>query len=304
MNSTNEGLVEPRAFGPAHMRVIELRLAEVHVDWSFNCRGPYTEEEIADAAAVFGSSPMLHPPAVARVDGEWKLIAGFLRFAVWRTQELEVGLFRWLEEEDSDALQLTNLAENVMRRDLRAWELVEAVTRLRERGFDASVIGQHCGFSARWVRRLYKLKRDAHPELWAKFVEGTSPHLTITRMLDLADHPLEEQLQRWEGTRDSAERADEQARGYRTDSTELRSRPGQSRPRGRRRYPPRRHARQVRRLLKEEPSLDPVYRKGVIDALDWLLDGKELPVKVSVSSAARRRVPGDAAIAVPDGEER
>ena len=288
MNSTNEGLVEPRVFGPPHMRMVELPVSAVVADPAFNCRPPYTAEEIAEACSAFEQAPMLHPPAVACVDGQWQLIAGFLRFSVWQRQGVELGLFRWVEVNDARELRLTNLAENLMRRDMRAPAMVETVTQLREEGFDASVIAQYCGKSARWVRRIYKLKQSAHPELWSMFVSG-SPQLTLARMLDLADHPADQQMAKWKKLLTAADQADEVARGYPAEPARDRVRPGAAAAvrRQRRRFPTRRRSHQVRKLLERAPTLGRDYRQGALDVLDWFLFGKELPVRVSVSAVTQ-----------------
>jgi hypothetical protein len=286
--------IEPKVFGPAHMRMIELPISEIFVDQSFNCRGAYSAEEIAEASAAFEKQPMLHPPAIARMNDQWQLIAGFLRFAVWEVQRIEVGVFRWVESDDVRELSLTNMAENLLRKDLRPSELVQCITGLRESGVDAAVIAQYCRCTTRWVRRLCALKRSAHPDLWAAFVSGNSSHLTLRRMLDLADHEPAEQLQRWKRMQEAAELADECARGYEEEIKAQQDKP----VRRRRRYPARRHAHQVRRLIEHEPTLRPEYRQGALDMLAWFLTGADLPLKVSLSTFGRLRKHGALASAI------
>lgn len=299
-----------RVFGPAHMRMIELPLSVVTVDPAFNCRAPYTDAEVAEACAAFEKLPMLHPPAIARVGEGWLLIAGFLRFAVWQVKGIEVGVFRWVEADDMRELALTNLAENLMRSDLRPREIVETAMKLHEAEYRTEVIAQYCRRSPRWVRRLCRLKRKAHPQLWEAFVAGTSPHLTLARMLDLADHPPDAQLRRWQMVLDAGERADEHARGYAEGAADptTGASAGGPRPaaRPRRRYPPRRQVRQLRRVLEHEPTVEPSFRKGALAILDWLLLGKELPINVSLSrlsavrSATREARADDAAVEADD----
>lgn len=260
-----------RAYGPPHMRMIELPITAVVVDPAFNCRA-YTAAEIAEACEQFETQPMLHAPTVARVDGEWRLVAGFRRFAVWQVKGVAEGVFRWIDATDARELLVANLVENLVRRDLRPHELVEAFARLAQQGLDAYDIAARCHCSDRWVRRLWSLQRSAHPELWAMFVAGTSPHLTLTRMLDLADHPPAVQLHRWRQMLGASERADEHARGYRERSGDDAPPPG---PSSRRRLPSRRRAERMRRVVEKDPSLDPAYRKGALDTFAWFLGGTD-----------------------------
>lgn len=309
-----------KTFGPPHMRMVELPLSAVVVDPSFNCREPYTAEEIGKACVAFETQPMLHAPAVARVEGQWMLVSGFLRMAVWLTKELEVGVFRWIESDDLAVLARANLAENVARQELKMHELVERLTFLRESGVDPELIAQDCGYSVRHVRRVCTLKRCAHPKLWETFVAGHDPHLTMRRMLDLADHAPAQQLERWQQMHEAGELADEHARGYsqgpngandgpsrdtpmRT-STGLGATGGRSGKRARRRLPARRQVEQLYRLIEREPTMEASYRRGMVEILRWLLHGDEMQLQVSTSSLrAPRRAPESGSSSPPEAAE-
>lgn len=282
MHDDDEARWASRAYGPPHMRMIELPIAAVVVDPGFNCRA-YTAEEIAEACDQFESQPMLHAPTVARVGGEWRLVAGFRRFAVWQVKGVADGVFRWIDATDARELLITNLVENIGRRDLRPHELVEAFVRLQREGLDAYEIAARCQCSDRWVRRLWSLQRSAHPELWSAFVAGTTRHLTLTRMLDLADHPPAVQLQRWRQMLGAAERADEHARGYRESAGENPPPP----PPSRRRLPSRRRAERMRRHIERDAALDPAYRQGALDVFAWFLRGTDLPARSNPSGGLR-----------------
>jgi hypothetical protein len=275
-----------KVFGPEHMRMIELPLSEVMVDPAFNCRGVYSVEEITQACEAFEHEPMLHPPTVARVGEQWMLIAGFLRFAVWQVKRVDVGVFRWIEADDARKLALTNVAENMLRNELRPHEIVDGIARLRELGIDAEVIGKACKYSKRWVNRLYAFKRSAHPELWDAFVAHGGARLSMRRALDLADHRHEEQPRRLRQVLKVEGNADDIARGYPDPDAAQSAQPEASTPRTRRRYPSRRHARQVEKLIELEPMLRPDYRKGLLDMLRWFLFRTEFPFKVSLAAAA------------------
>lgn len=267
-----------RAYGPPHMRMIELPMAAVVVDPAFNCRR-HTPERIERACARFEAQPMLHAPTVTRLEGEWRLVAGFLRFAVWQVKNVPSGVFRWIEATSMQALRITNLLENLDRDDLRPHEIVESFVRLREEGMDAYQIAEECGCSDRWVRRLWALKRSAHPELWEAFVAERWPHLTFRRMLDLADHPPDVQLRRLRQMIGAAERADEHARGYREyrddEGASLESGAAPAPARSRRRLRPRRRVERMQRQVEREARLDPTYRRGLLDAFGWVLGGAE-----------------------------
>ena len=263
----------PKMFGTEAMRMVELPLDEVQERFEWSARGAPSEEEIERATERFRKQPMLHPPAVVQREGRWELISGFLRFAVWRRMGLDVGTFRHVEGSDSE-LYLLNFAENVARRKLKSWELVERVAFLRARGVSAKEISRYSGYTARYIRQLAATKRDAHPELWVLFVEE-APHLTMRVMLDLVAHPPEEQLERWIAAERHWRRGDTSARGFSEEED------GSAGAEPRRRFPRRREVQKLLSVVETEPAIDESYRKGLVDALRWLLFDTELSTRFS-----------------------
>lgn len=274
------------------MRMIEVRLEEVHADHTWNCRRrPYTAEEVEDAAAMFQEQPMLHPPTIARLDdGRWWLVCGFLRFEVWRAQQKETGLFRWVDG-DPRELALLNFVENYGRRDLKPHELVARVADLMEIGYSTKEIAKRCGKKERYIRQLAAIRRDAHPDLWEAFCQsqdanismGDRRPLTILRMLDLIAHPTDKQLARWKQSSDLEEKADCEARGF--SYVVNIPRHGAAR---RKRLPPRRQIERVLRVMKSEPTLKPDFREGAVTVLEWLLHETDLGnVSLSLSTIAK-----------------
>ncbi len=272
----------------------ELRLDSVVADPRWNCRRPYSEEEITQAVERFTAEPMLHPPSVCPLgDGRFQLVTGFLRFAVMQRKAYDVGWFRLIRGSQVD-LYLWNLAENTARRALSGHELVERVWMLHEqRGVPKDRLAQACGFKVRYLNRLLFIKRRAHPELYELFRRG-HPRLSIARLARLVGHEPDEQMQefrRSEGLLEEAqeveqgfsERLEDEPRGTRSTDDERRDyyRAPRGRGRRRRRFPPRR---QVRRLLEAHEraaDLPSQYRRGAIGLLRHLLDGEPLPESLS-----------------------
>jgi hypothetical protein len=274
------------------LAMVELPLGDVHADPQWNCRRrPYTTEEIELARLMFEQHPMLHPPTVARLDdGRWWLVCGFLRFEVWRAQEREIGLFRRVEGSMRE-LAMLNFAENFGRRDLRPDELVARVADLMQLGYSANEIAARCGKSARYVRQLAVIRRDACPELWDAFCgsqdnrpdQGDRRALTVRRMLDLVTHGPADQMRRWRQSASLDEQADSEARGFAFEH--LDSVPAHTRDR--RRFPPRRRVERVLRVLRGEPSLNTEFRAGAIAALEWVLYQTSLAPIAAEHGAAR-----------------
>jgi len=284
---------EINVFGTDEMRMVELALDDVVIRPGWSARGEPSEEEVAKAAERFAQQQMLQPPAVAQRGQGWVLVAGGLRLSVWRHLGYERGVFRWVEGSDQELL-LLNLAENIARKELGHHEIAERVTFLRELGISAAEIAKHSGYSARYVRQLAALKRDAHPELWALFVART-PHLQVRVMLDLVAHPPEEQLERWLEAEKHWRRGDTSARGFAENEDEDGQLSGGATPR--RRFPKRREVKRLLAAMLAEESIEEEYRKGVIDALRWMLFNTELGTRFSWSTL--RAMEGKGAKVIP-----
>ena len=264
----------------------EIELSSIVVDARWNCRGPYTEEEIASAFERFSKEPMLHPPSVAPLgDGRYQLVTGFLRFEVLRRQGWSVGWFRVVRGSEMD-LYLWNLAENTARRALSGHELVERVWMLSARGASKARLAQACGFKVRYLNRLLFIRRRAHPELYALFREG-HPKLTIPRMARLVGHDLDQQMEEFKRSEEHLERAVEIEQGFSEEPegepppeeglSGYRA-PGPHRDRrSRRRLPPRAHVRRLLELHRRASSLHPEYRRAAVAVLEHLLTGEPLP---------------------------
>ena len=276
--------------GESEAPLCELPLSLVVADARWNCRAPYTEEEIAEAFERFTREPMLHPPSVAPTgdDGRYQLVTGFLRFEVMRRQGWDRGWFRIVQGSEID-LYLWNLAENTARRALRGHELVERVWMLRGRGVPKARLAQACGFKVRYLNRLLFIRRRAHPDLYDAFRQG-HPLLTIPRMARLVGHEAAEQMEEFRRAEALLEEATAIEQGYSSESPEdtppskgeeptgYRAHPPSSPRRSRRRFPSRRHVRQILEVHERTASLDPQYRRGVVAALRHLLHGDPLPM--------------------------
>jgi len=268
---------EVRVFGNDAMRMVELPLSEVVIREGWSARDGLTDEEVERAAKRFALQPMLHPPTVAQREGEWVLVAGLLRFRVLRHLGHERCVFRWVEGTELELLLLAFI-ENVARRRLRPHEFVGGVAMLRARGISAREIAAQCEYSPRYIRQLAAVRRDAHPELWVLFTEGR-PHLGVTAMLDLVAHPPEEQLERWLEAEKHWKRGDTSARGFSEEEGEEMQMAAGATPR--RRFPKRREVKKLLAAVMSEESGEPDYRKGVVDALRWMLFDVEIGTRFS-----------------------
>lgn len=282
--------------------LIELPVRTVEADPAFNCRPPYSTNEIEAAYAHFERTPMLHPPTVAAREGlpsRYRLVAGFKRFAVLELlaerRGLDTAVFGLVEGQSEEDLLLLNVTENVARGAVPGAYLAERFTALVDVGLTAKEIAARSGVTVRHVRRLLAIRREAHPELWSLYEQGHET-LSMRRMLELVGHERDQQLDAFRQSEELHRQARDVERGY---SERLETPPeaeveGEEKPapRTRRRYPPRRHARRLLYSIKRDDQLDPQYRAGFVAAMRHMLDGDDVPVRWNAVVGPRRNAGG------------
>jgi ParB/RepB/Spo0J family partition protein len=152
---------------------------------------------------LMGSIPivgLLEPLIVYKTDREgfYKLKAGSRRMAALLLtygEETEVQVMI----RDDDLEELTNLAENLARRDVE-WTMTADAFYKQRKKHSAEVIAQATGFSISGVNNLIRVRSKIHPRIWAVLVKyaGTPQAQTQEKMVKLCALSHEEQLKAWE----------------------------------------------------------------------------------------------------------
>lgn len=116
------------------------------------------DDEITELASSIEKQGLINPILVQkRNDGKYEVIAGHRRYeAVKRLglPHIECNVFEDLSEKD---ILLTQLAENVQRKNMSAWELVELFEDMKKRfHLNNESIAKLMGKSAPWVSNQYE----------------------------------------------------------------------------------------------------------------------------------------------------
>lgn len=116
------------------------------------------DDEITELASSIEKQGLINPILVQkRDDGKYEVIAGHRRYeAVKRLglPHIECNVFEDLSEKD---VLLTQLAENVQRKNMSAWELVELFEDMKKRfRLNNENIAKLMGKSAPWVSNQYE----------------------------------------------------------------------------------------------------------------------------------------------------
>lgn len=83
-----------------------------------------------------------------------------------------------------------SLSENLLRRDLRGWEVHLAIATMAEEGLDPEEIAAHTGQRPDWVRQQLRLGRLA-PPIFAAYVDGEIPFEEARAYAATADQALQ-----------------------------------------------------------------------------------------------------------------
>lgn len=146
---------------------MNVKVADIYIDDTFNCRGmltPIDVEELANDIKING----LHQPIVvakhdeqelAKTGKHYRLIAGFRRtyaHKILKREEIPAVIKEHMLELDA---RLLNLSENLKRRDLNMLQEALALKGLIDAGMPQEQIAAKVGMSRGWVQcRLYLLR--------------------------------------------------------------------------------------------------------------------------------------------------
>ena len=99
---------------------------------------------------------------------------------------------------DSLGARIENLTENLHRRDLRPYEIADALAKIKEEDPDTTIaeLSTVVGLDHRYVANLLRFRRKIHPDIWDQFRRfGTSIRVSFPRLLEICMLPKEEQVE-------------------------------------------------------------------------------------------------------------
>lgn len=186
-----------------------------HVPW--NSRQDYTESplgkipgdrantsQLAESIAIDG---MIQPPGVTERDepcevcgNTLKLLWGFRRVRSALDQEPDTPILVLVRDADDHEARVLNLAENLHRRDLKPWELAEALTAIQDASPELSYakIAKQVNLSKPHVANLIRLRRNLHPQIWDQYKRwGSSLRVNVLHLLEICALDHDDQLSRY-----------------------------------------------------------------------------------------------------------
>jgi ParB/RepB/Spo0J family partition protein len=148
------------------MDVRELKVAEIHDDEDFNCRGIVAPIDVVSLAKDIEARGLQNPIQVQEYSPEdqkrtgyrWKLIAGFRRHMAHRVLKRETISCSVLTGLTDVQARLLNFGENLNRQDLNILQEAKAIRNLLLAGMPQEEIAKQLNQSRGWVQvRFYVL---------------------------------------------------------------------------------------------------------------------------------------------------
>ncbi len=141
-----------------HYDTFEIPVEEIFYDESFNCRGAFTLQSIAELADSIGEIGLQFPIVVQPWDGKYRLLAGHRRYKACIIF-LEWSKIPAVVRTDLDPHQarLLNFTENLERKDLNMLEEALAIKAMYPEGVSLRVAARELKRPTRWVHTRLRL---------------------------------------------------------------------------------------------------------------------------------------------------
>jgi ParB family chromosome partitioning protein len=141
-----------------HYDTFEIPIEEIFYDESFNCRGAFSLESIAELSESIGEIGLQFPVVVQPWEGRFRLLAGHRRYKACTV------FLRWdkipaVVRTDLNLHQarLLNLTENLERKDLNMLEEAKALQAMYPEGVSLRVAAAELKRPTRWVHTRQRL---------------------------------------------------------------------------------------------------------------------------------------------------
>ena len=142
-------------------------LKKIYADVNFNCRGQFTSADIVELARDVAAKGLIEPiiirnlwatEEIQKKQGfEYSLVAGFRRYAAYRTNEAEVipCVVRHIDNEFE--CRDINAVENLQRKDLNLAQEAAAIKHYYNANWTLKDVAEHVSKSTGWVQIRYVL---------------------------------------------------------------------------------------------------------------------------------------------------
>jgi len=137
-----------------------LPIKKIFSDPFFNCRGAIAPIDVVELARDIERNGLMQPIIVQRYQNgkyNYKTIAGHRRLKAHEVLKRETIPAIVKEDVDEGRALVSNLAENIHRKQLNILQEAKALDRLKEKGFSVDAVAMALGKSNTWVRMRYEL---------------------------------------------------------------------------------------------------------------------------------------------------
>jgi ParB/RepB/Spo0J family partition protein len=139
----------------------DIDLDAIEADMSWNSRSLLTD--IKGLAEGIHEVGLLQPVVVREDKGQYKLVAGFRRFAAYKLLRKTYPEEGWqfipatIKETDAQEARILNLAENLQRKNLRLYDTMRTVSYLSEKGIQLERISRDTGIRVSRLETMTKV---------------------------------------------------------------------------------------------------------------------------------------------------
>ncbi len=176
----------------------------------YNARAADAREPDEELLSSIRELGVLEPPGVrfspqddeahpSELDESVSCVYGFRRVLAARMLELKAIPVVWVADGDGSDVRVANLAENLHRKNLRTWEVAQALHELAEEtGQGPAELGPRIGLSEGYVGNLLRMRRKLAPDVWRQVQTwGVSEKLSIEFLIEICALPWDEQIERY-----------------------------------------------------------------------------------------------------------
>jgi ParB family chromosome partitioning protein len=140
--------------------VVQLPIKKVFSDPTFNCRGAIAPIDVVELARDIERNGLMQPIIVQPYQNgkyDYRIIAGHRRAKAHEVLKWEhIDCIVKTDIDEGKAL-ISNLAENIHRKNLNILQEARALEKLKNKGFSIEAVAMALGKSTTWVRMRYEL---------------------------------------------------------------------------------------------------------------------------------------------------
>jgi len=139
----------------------DVPVKKIFSDPLFNCRGAIAPIDVVELARDIERNGLMQPIIIQPYSNnskyDYRAIAGHRRLKAFEVLKLEVIPAIVRQNVDEGAALITNLSENIQRKNLNILQEARALEKLKTKGFTVDSVAFALGKSTTWVRMRYEL---------------------------------------------------------------------------------------------------------------------------------------------------